>query len=69
MNEIQLLVKLYELHETRKGMSEHSLYHGVYVEEAIKLNNALKKISGKNYSTYSKEQINNAIVENALLNE
>jgi hypothetical protein len=63
----QLIAALYRLHETRVQMSVNSIYHGQYVEEAVRLNKLLVEAGGKNYLDYTEEERKEAIAEDALL--
>lgn len=61
-----ILVKLYNLHETRKSMAHHSIYHQQYVDKAIELNSELKALTGRDYTEFSRAEISDAIVEVGL---
>lgn len=50
-----LIAKLDALHATRAQMSHASIYHGTYVEEAIRLNERLRKLTGKDYGKHKFE--------------
>lgn len=51
------LIKLKQLHDTRSEMSFRSLYHATYEAEAIKLNQSLFSATGKNYTDFTKQEI------------
>jgi hypothetical protein len=57
MYELELLVKLKNLHEMRKEMSFASIYHAHYEDMAIELNQKLRSISGKNYIDYTLKEL------------
>lgn len=63
MSKNEILTKLHSLHEMRKEMTLHSMYHGCYVEKCVALNLKLKELTGKNYVDFSKKEIEKAIVE------
>ena len=63
----EILIKLHDLHETRKSISYSSIYHGVYQDIAIKLNTELLNLTGKNYIDYSKTEIEEVAIEFELL--
>jgi hypothetical protein len=65
----EILMKLHDLHETRKSMSYASIYHGVYEDIAIKLNTKLFELTGKNYVDFSYQDIEDATAEFKLLIE
>ena len=65
----EILVKLHELHEARKSMSNSSIYHGTYQATAIKLNTELYWLTNKNYIDFSQQDIDEAIVEFKMLKE
>jgi hypothetical protein len=44
-----LIKKLEDLHELRRSMSAYSIYHGMYVDEAIALNQELVELTGFTY--------------------
>lgn len=50
-----LIAKLDALHATRAQMSHASIHHGTYVEEATRLNERLRKLTGKDYGKHKFE--------------
>lgn len=52
-----LICKLYSLHETRKEMSYHSIYHAEYEKQAIELNEKIFKEIGINYVEIPKKMV------------
>ncbi len=62
----EIIVKLYNLHELRKEMKPDSIYHGVYEERAIKLNQQLRSELGIDYVDLTQSQINKIIGLNLL---
>lgn len=67
--EAGLVTELYSLHEMRLTMSHSSLYHGVYMDQAILLNNQLRALTSRDYIEYSDSEIEHFIIEEALLCE
>ena len=67
MSEIELLDKLYMIHETRKSMFVESVYHNIYLEQAVALNKELEALTGRNYTDYSVDEVKSAMAEVDLL--
>lgn len=62
----QILVKIHDLHEARKAMSLHSIYHQQYQDQCIELNDELRSQTGRNYTEFSRTEIDNAILDVGL---
>lgn len=62
-----IVKELFHLHQVRKEMSYSSIYHGVYEGKCIALNQDLLSLTGKNYTEFSSEEIENMVIEAELL--
>jgi hypothetical protein len=57
LEELNLLTQIFNLHQVRNQMMHASIYHGVYEDMVIGLNQKLRAISGKNYIDYTLQEI------------
>jgi hypothetical protein len=61
-----ILVKMHHLHKVRRSISHSSIYHQRYVDECIKLNEELVKLTGRNFIDYTIEEVDNAEIETII---
>ena len=66
VSEAELVVQIYDLKEAQASMNKFGLYYGIANNQIIELNIQLRGISGRNYPSYSKEEIKNMVIEVGL---